>query len=86
MEKTFSEIYTREMVAQVRANPTCYSPRVVADPEGTATRFLHGFLTGGTNKDGPACKAACREMRIPHTYKAIQSALRSEGYATELTA
>lgn len=37
---------------------------------------------GSANKDGPACKATCKELGIKHTYTAIYEYLRqAEGNA-----
>ncbi len=42
------------------------------------TNMRKAWTEGHANKDGPACKAACKELGIKHTYTAIRAFIRGE--------
>ena len=43
--------------------------------EGLAEKMTRGLFSGSANKEGKAIKAACKDLNIDHTYKAIQAFL-----------
>lgn len=44
-------------------------------PHDLARKMTIGLDTGSANKDGDGIKRTCRELGIPHTYKAIRAYL-----------
>jgi hypothetical protein len=47
-------------------------------PEGLARKMALGLDNGTANKDGEGIKAACKALKIPHTYKAIRTFLNEK--------
>jgi hypothetical protein len=50
-----------------------YPDQYIGDYESTSNRMFSAILRGSFNKDGKAFKLTCKELGIPHTYKAIAS-------------
>lgn len=44
-------------------------------PTALAIKMTAGLVTGAANKDGTGIKRVCRELKLPHTYKAIRAFL-----------
>lgn len=44
-------------------------------PDQLAVKMTQGLTTGDANKDGEGIKRTCKELGIPHTYKAIRAYL-----------
>lgn len=45
-------------------------------PEEMAEKFTQGLIDNIVNKDGEGIIAVCKELKIKHTYKAIQEYLK----------
>jgi len=49
-----------------------YTKEHCKDVPALAQKIVNGLLTGSASKDGKAVKLACQDLKINHTYKAIQ--------------
>lgn len=54
-----------------------YLRSIGADISALADKIVKGLITGGANKDGAAIKAACKQLKIKHTYKDIKTFLEN---------
>jgi hypothetical protein len=62
--------YAAALTAAVTRYPTEYGFLPDQVPQ-VAARMREAFRAGSYNKDGRAIKAVCKQLRIPHTYRAI---------------
>jgi hypothetical protein len=69
--------YTAALTAAVVSHPMEYGFLPDQVPQ-VAARMREAFRTGSYNKDGRAIKAVCKQLRIPHTYRAIATWLCAE--------
>jgi hypothetical protein len=82
----FSDAYRAGLEAAVRANPSDYSPNMVASVMGDAPFFggvagvhikmMGALCTGSFNHDGQGFKNACKALGIKHTRNAILAFLK----------
>lgn len=68
----FYETYVRHLTAAVQTNPGTYAFNAGQVPD-VARRMVLGLAAGRASKDGKALTATCKELGIPHTYKAIRA-------------
>jgi hypothetical protein len=66
------ETYDYALREAHRLNPSDY---VLAQGQ-TFQRMFRSFIEGSFNKDSEAIKAACKALKVKHTYKAINAYLR----------
>jgi hypothetical protein len=50
----------------------------LAELPNVVRKMMLSFALGSYSKDGPALKAACKELGVPHTHTGIDHYLRSE--------
>jgi hypothetical protein len=71
---TFYATYLKHLTNMVNNNPDyAYTKARCTDIPELAAKMLAGLLKGSANKDGEAIKLTCKELKIPHTYKAIKA-------------
>ncbi|MGL5422682.1 MAG: hypothetical protein ACRDAJ_06880 [Serratia fonticola] len=51
----------------------------IGDPAAWAEKMVKAFCEKRANKDGDACKRACKALGIKHTYQAIETYLGVQG-------
>lgn len=77
--KTFDAAYRRNLAQAMQDKPGDYRAGLSADI--VADKMLTTIRTDGighVNKDGEGFKRTCKELKIKHTYKAIQAYLDGE--------
>lgn len=70
----FLSVYARELASAHAAHPEQYG-WPIEDLPVILQRMRAAILRRSFNKDSPAFKRTCKELGIPHTYKAIQTFL-----------
>lgn len=74
----FSVIYLKHLRDCIQNDPEyAYTKEHCQDILALAQKMTLGLLNGSANKDGKAIKLTCRELKINHTYKAIQAFIKS---------
>lgn len=68
--ETFIKVYERHLKEAVKADPDMYFYPYEAIPE-VVQKIKIAIERNSFNKDSPAFKATCKELKIKHTYKAI---------------
>lgn len=67
----FIDVYKEKLIESRQKNPESYSwPE--SEFETVFGRMVSAIQRGSFNKDSDAFKATCKELKIKHTYKAIQ--------------
>jgi len=68
--KVFDANYPEYRLAKIR-----YTPIALAG------KMTEGLMVGTASKDGDCIRAACKKLKIRHTYKAIKDFLDGKGWA-----
>jgi len=75
-KEKFGELYRANLRRAVTEKPDDYA--YAADRvDEIAGKMLAALERGSANKDGFAFKQTCKQLGIPHTYKAINAFLNS---------
>ena len=72
--KVFMSVYAKHLCEAVRNNPTEYAYPMSELP-AVLDRMEKAFARKSFNKDGQAIKATCKELKIKHTYRDIETFL-----------
>lgn len=70
--QTFFEVYAHHLEHAALTNPVEYS-WPPSQARAIARKMTIALSNGTANKDGQACRATCKELRIPYTYKGIRA-------------
>jgi len=79
METNFqiwSRVYAKHLKAAMAEHPEMYLPGL--DSAEVAAKMNAAFFTGTASKDGEGVKRTCRELKIKHTYKAINAFIHGD--------
>jgi hypothetical protein len=74
----FKSTYAIELEASYRANPDAYSC-TIHDLVEVLDRMYKAIDRGSFNKDSQAFKNTCKQLKIKHTYRDIETFLGSQG-------
>lgn len=73
-QQQFYDVYKKNLLTCVKKYPDQYAyneeqVNIIAD------KMYEAFMKRSANKDGPAIKMTCKELKIGYTYKAIEEYL-----------
>jgi hypothetical protein len=73
-KQRFAELYRANLHRAVTECPQDYA-YIAGKVDTVADKMLAAIERGSANKDGYAFKQTCKQLGIPHTYKAINAFL-----------